>query len=75
MFSIMIAETVACVPAPETVSVMLFGVEIGAPGLVQSRPVTEPEPVKLNVIVACVMPVEMFGSVGFGRITGTGGVG
>ena len=43
------AVTVPWVPAPATVSVMLPGV-MATPGLVQSAPVIEPEPAKVQML-------------------------
>ena len=53
-------------PAPDTVRVICETVASGAPGLVQSTPVIEPEAASENTTVAIVMPTDKFGSVGEG---------
>ena len=56
-------------PAPATVKLMFAGFEIALPGLVHRMPVIEPAEPTVNVMVPSVMPVAMFGSVGFGKHT------
>src|SRR5208282_3080784 len=69
---ITLGTMVAFVPAPATVSVTFAGLASATPLLVQSAPVIEPEPTRLKVTVAAVMPVERLGSNGDGTITPLG---